>query len=250
MKILVANDKGGVGKSTIAQYFIVRMQKKYKQISILEWDFQPKLHRFFGRAEVRTFGLQVPASSDEDAHTLLSHFDPIVNILKITRPCVIDFGAQGWHQFTYWAEMSALKDFVKSDMITIISPLTADIESLDGVAYVIQSAKDILPGANIVVPLVDKDGDVSSFRGIPEYENILKMNAQNEIFVRKVKKLPPNGYSILASRGIRMDEIETMSAVDAVSRVPLNPMAAGRAIQGVKEWLHHMDDEFSFILTN
>lgn len=59
MKILVANDKGRVGKSTLAQYFIVRMRRALGDVRIVEWDFQPKLHRFFGRDAVQTFAVLV-----------------------------------------------------------------------------------------------------------------------------------------------------------------------------------------------
>lgn len=244
MKILVANDKGGVGKSTIAQYFIVRMMRALGQVRIVEWDFQPKLHRFFGREAVQTFGLQVPTTSDEHLGEVLEHFDPVVKWLQVTRPCVVDFGAQGWHQFSFWAEMSGLRDLIRPSALTILSPLTADIESLDGVSYVIRTAQKLLPGARLVVPVVLKDGDVNCFNGLPAYEQLLAQAQDGMIQLARVPRLPPEGYAALASRGLTFDVIESLDAKALMARTPLNPMAAARALKGVHDWLRVMDAEF------
>lgn len=248
MKILIANDKGGVGKSTIAQYFIVRMRRAVGPVRIVEWDFQPKLHRFFGREAVQTFGLQIPTGSDEHLGEVLEHFDPVVKWLKVARPCVVDFGAQGWHQFAFWAELTGLKDLIRPAGLTIVSPLTADIESLDGVGYVIESAARVLPGARIVVPVVLKDGDVGIFKGLPAYERLCDQAKAGAVRLARVPRLPSEGYAALASRGLTFDEIEAADAKSLLARAPLNPMAAARALRGVRDWLEAMDAEFGALL--
>lgn len=248
MKILIANDKGGVGKSTIAQYFIVRMRRALGPIRIVEWDFQPKLHRFFGPTAVQTFGLQVPTTSDEHLGEVLEHFDPVVKWLQVARPCVVDFGAQGWHQFSFWGEQSGLAELIQPDRLTILSPLTADVESLDGVSYVIESAQRVLPGARLVVPVVLKDGDVQCFSGLPAYERLLDLANAGAIRLARVPRLPSEGYAALASRGLTFDEIESSNAKALVGRAPLNPMAAARALKGVQDWLRAMDAEFGFVM--
>lgn len=244
MKILIANDKGGVGKSTIAQYFIVRLRRAVGEVRIVEWDFQPKLHRFFGKDAVQTFGLQIPSTTDEHLGEVLEHFDPVVKWLKVTKPCVIDFGAQGWHQFAFWAELTGLKDLVKPAGLTIVSPLTADIESLDGVNYVIETAQNVLPGARILVPVVLKDGDVACFKGLPAYQRLLEHEKTGVIRFARVPRLPSEGYAALASRGLTFDAIEAADPKTIVAQVPLSPMAATRALKGVREWLEAMDGEF------
>lgn len=247
MKILVANDKGGVGKSTIAQYFIVRMRQTLGPLRIVEWDFQPKLYRFFGRQAVETFGLQIPTTSDEHLGEVLEHFDPVVKWLKVVRPCVVDFGAQGWHQFAYWAELTGLQDLVPTSKLCVVSPLTADVESLDGVCYVIEAAQRVLPGARIIVPIVLKDGDIACFKGLPAYERLLQYEQAGTIRFARVPRLPSEGYAALASRGLTFDAIEGADAKGLVARAPLNPMAAARALKGVTDWLKAMDSEFAFL---
>lgn len=248
MKILVANDKGGVGKSTLAQYFIVRLRQALGPVRIVEWDFQPKLHRFFGRDAVQTFGLQIPTTSDEHLGEVLEHFDPVVKWLQVVRPCVVDFGAQGWHQFAFWAEMSGLAGLVEPSRLTIVSPLTADVESLDGVSFVLDSAERVLPGARLVVPVVLKDGDVSCFAGLPAYERLLDRANAGAVRLARVPRLPSEGYAAFASRGLTFDAIAGASAKALVARAPLNPMAAARALKGVQDWLAAVDQELGFML--
>ncbi|MEQ8817616.1 MAG: hypothetical protein RLO51_24490 [Thalassobaculum sp.] len=248
MKILIANDKGGVGKSTLAQYFVVRLRRAVGPVRIVEWDFQPKLHRFFGRDAVQTFGLQIPTSSDEHLGEVLEHFDPIVKWLQVTRPCVVDFGAQGWHQFAFWAELTGLRDLVRTSGLTIVSPLTADIESLDGVSYVVDAASRVLPGARVVVPVVLKDGDVACFKGLPAYERLQDLARAGALRFATVPRLPSEGYAALASRGLTFDEIEASDAKALLARAPLNPMAAARALKGVRDWLAAVDGELGKLL--
>lgn len=44
--------------------------------------------------------MKILVANDKHASETLEHYDPIVKWLKVTRPCVVDFSAQGWHQFT------------------------------------------------------------------------------------------------------------------------------------------------------
>lgn len=243
MKIIITCDKGGVGKSTVAQFCIAAHLNAGVAVRIVEYDRQHKLLRLFGEKNVisNSIGGEYRSVGDDTSFRTDAEFwDPFVKWLKVEKPLIADFGAQVWQNFVGWAEDAMLSTMSFRTDIVVLVPVTADVEAVVAALNVVQTCPRILPTAQIKLLLIPKDGDIGLLKGIAPYEQLMAEVKQRNLSVIALPRLALEGYPALAGRGIRFDEIYQATPVDLVHRAGLSQVAAARTIKAVRLWVDQM----------
>lgn len=244
MKIIVANDKGGVGKSTIAHYCAVRVASESGLPRIVDMDGQPKLHRFFGKDAVQSLKV---TRFNEDRNNIIEKaepWDPIFPWLRDERTTIVDFGAQTWSSFVDWARRTNISQIVASEYCTVLVPITSDIESITGAIHILSSVRQIMPKARVAVLACSKDGPVEYLRGTAEIERLLRVAKECNAISVEIPALHSAGFAALSSRSVRFDQIETAASGDPTEIAELAPVPLPilmRAVNDVRAWLRSMD---------
>lgn len=244
MNIFVANDKGGVGKSTIAQYCAIRLGRSGELPILVDMDRQPKLHRFFGRDAVHSLPFTGTDQPEREWTGASATWDPVLDWMRAKRPLVVDFGAQAWAAFVQWAQRTEVRAFARTEDCVVLVPTTSDIEAVLGAVNVLKTARAILPGARIAVLACNKDGPIEYLKGTPDFDELLQMGRAVSAVSRNVPVLRSAAYVALAHRSVRFDQIERAAArgiAEIAGLAPVPPTALVRAVKEVQKWLQDMD---------
>jgi len=229
VKIIVANDKGGVGKTTLAQFCAVEIKRRTGDVRVVEYDGRHRLKRFFAADEV----VSVLPPNDGTSGA----WDPLIDILDDARPTVLDLGAGMWEAFLAWAESTMLTDFVDSSRLIVLTPLTADMEAVAGARAVVEGSLRVLPGARPIMLACDKDGDVETLASSPCLIALKRSLETVDGEFRSFPVMAREGYPPLAARGVRFDHIISAAPRElaAAAGMPL-PLTA-RTIAAVRNWM-------------
>ena len=249
-KFIIANDKGGVGKSMLAQFCILHVARTVRPLRAIEVDRQPKLRRFFGEA-VLTYPIGPDWQTQfVDGASVAAFWDPIVKLLQVERPLVADFGAQVWDYFAAWADSVMLGELVDTSRIRILIPVTADAEAVSGALKIVHTSRSILPArdASLVVLWSDKDGDPAMLEGLPEIVELRREITDRGIIERRLPLLSREGYPMLASRGWHFDRIRKAKPAEVVREAGGTAMLAARTIKSVRDWFDAMSQELDGVL--
>ncbi len=245
---IIANDKGGVGKSTIAQYCILHLMRTVGEVRPVEYDRQPKLQRFFGDGIItQSIGPEWERQFNDPA-SLATFWDPMVKWFQVKRPLVADFGAQVWSYFHAWADSVMLPEIIDSSRVTVLIPVTADAEAVVGALRVVRSAPAVLPKARLVLLLCDKDGEVTLLQGMPEFRELREAVDAGRVEMRIIPVLSREGYPLLASKGLRFDQISKAKPVEIVHATGATLTVASRTIKAVRTWMDAMEVALSDVL--
>lgn len=247
MNIIIANDKGGVGKTLLAQYVISLLRRAGETPRIAEFDRQPKLGRLYGSDAVYSrdlLGRDCVADGERDD----AAWDPLVKWLQVRRPLVLDLGAQAWSMFAEWAARSDLPTLYRGRGTVVLVPVTADLEALKGAELVLTRLPSVLPDARAALLPCDKDGAMITFEELPDWVEIRRMAHQRNVDVVAYPVLRSEGWPLLAARGFTLEMAATATAA-AVATKGLPPAAAARTLKGIKEWDALMRQLFARVLT-
>lgn len=236
IKILIANDKGGVGKSLLAQFCVVALRGMNRDPRLVEYDRQPKLCRWFGVEEVKTFSAGPGVISDQDARTF---WDPMVDWLNDNRAMVVDFGAQAWGGFLEWADASQLATLHRSRAVRLLVPVTADLEAISAATAALTGAKRVLPEAQVLLLKLDKDGAVDFLTGVGAYDTLLRTAEATGARHLVYPLLRAEALPALDARGWRLDTIVAMQDVAGFG-VSVPKPALQRTVVAVRAWMTEM----------
>ncbi len=236
IKLLIANDKGGVGKSLLAQFCILALQGMKQAPRLVEYDRQPKLCRWFGSDHVATFAAGPAAMDDANSQAF---WDPMAEWLGDAKPLVVDFGAQAWGGFQDWAEASDLAALHRGGVVRILVPVTADLEAIRAATSVVLGAKRILPDAKVLLLPLDKDGAVAMLEGVEAYDALTRAMVETGARRLHYPMLRAEALPALDARGWRIDRIVAVQDVAAFG-VPLPKPALQRTITALRAWMAEM----------
>jgi hypothetical protein len=236
IKLLIANDKGGVGKSLLAQFCILALQGMKQTPRMVEYDRQPKLCRWFGADQVATFPAGPPAHAFDDSRAF---WDPMVEWLGDAQPLVVDFGAQAWGGFLDWATACDLPSLHRGGRVRILVPVTADLESISAATAVLLGAKRVLPDAQALLLPLDKDGAVAMLDGVEAYEELNRAVLATGARRLRYPMLRAEAMPALDARGWRIDKIVAVQDIAAFD-LPLPKPALQRTVTALRAWMTEM----------
>mgnify|MGYP001809883780 CR=1 FL=1 len=239
-KFFVANDKGGVGKSLLAQYLVIALRGANRNPTIFEYDQHPKQCRWFGSGNVQTWSVS-PSQSDlqHDPMAALRFWDPLFQPLSDDRDLVVDLGAQAWTGLHQWLRVSGLAQLLPSLEPTIFIPFTADSEAARGALRIINDTAADLPRARIILMRLDRDGDVEMLRGTPEMEDIQAALRHPRVTMRIFPVLRAEAYPSLCARGFRLDQIANLKTGEFQLN-GVSDLAIARTVASVRGWMIEM----------
>lgn len=239
-KFIVANDKGGTGKSLLAQYLVIALRGANRDPAIFEYDQHPKQCRWFGSGNVHTSPMSPPLLDlQRDPMAALRFWDPLLQPLSDERDLVVDLGAQAWTGFHQWLRASGLTQLLPSLEPTILIPFTADSEAARGALRIIKDAAADLPRARIVLMPLDRDGDVEMLRGTPEMEEIQTALRQPHVSMRAFPVLRAEAYPSLNARSFRLDQIANLKPGEFQLN-GVSDLAVARTVVAVRGWMTEM----------
>ena len=246
MKCLIANDKGGVGKSTIAQFVVSKFKEENLDFRALDFDEQPKLGRMFGPSIVTSspVGPSMAAIMDNPMKAE-AFWDPLVRFLRVDRPLLVDFGAHAFDRFAEWGRISSLKEMHKGPIVTLVVPVTADLDALNGARRAIKGFSDLFTNYRLVIALSDKDGPMESMTGVPEFDTLFAQGNSPDILRVRVPVLRAGGYPALNARGMSIADVGASNFRDIAAKAGMSPPLAARTISGCQAWMSEMSDQFS-----
>jgi hypothetical protein len=251
MKIFIANDKGGVGKSTLAQYFVYRFIVNRIEFEVVDYDHQPKLARLFGPKLVSANPVGPALSSFlNDAESAEQFWDPLIRKLRVERSLLVDFGAQAFSFFSDWAALTDLKSLHKGEGVVVVVPVTADLEAIIGAQRIVDRAPEILNNVRVVLAMSDKDGAIKALKGIPEFDALLSCIDNVSVCAVRVPNLKSAGYSVAAARGLSLPRLATLDTSGLVSATGLTSALANRTLKDVRTWLDTMTQNLEPVLAS
>ncbi|WP_029008369.1 hypothetical protein [Azospirillum halopraeferens] len=242
VRLIIANDKGGVGKSTLAQMCVLYAGKTFGEVRAVEYDRQPKLGRFFDKGVVQSFSIAPDWETQIATPGRLAEFwDPMIKWMSVRRPLVADFGAQVWGYFAAWAQASSLGELVDTASVVVLVPVTADREALIAARRIVETASEVMPRARVVLLSCDKDGEVGPLRRHPAFVDLVALAGQRGVPMLTMPVLAAEGYPVLAAYGMRFDTICNARPKDLLASAGLAPATAVRTIKAVRAWAETMD---------
>jgi hypothetical protein len=239
MKILIANDKGGVGKSTLAQFCVIAARGAGLAPRIVEYDRQPRLGRLFPEAPVQSRGLgPSPSQAGARPDEALRFWDPMADWMRDPTATVVDFGAQAWAGFTDWAGASRFPQLWRGDGACVLVPVTADLEAIRAALRVVEDAATLLPDARLLVLTLDKDGAVDLLQDLPDFRRLVRLAGQCAGgAVRPLSVIRAEAWPLLTAHGIRLDQAVAGRA-DVLAGLGLSDVVRARTVAALRAWMH------------
>lgn len=147
--VIVANARGGVGKSTVAMAIIETMVARGLTPGIIEIETTRRLEAYYGNV-VRNIAPVSLQESVDDAQRALAAFD-VVTDLALPGDVVIDIGANEIGPFAEWAGMSCFAEDViaRGHRLALVAVTTKERESVAG-------ALDTLYGKHAAFPVAER----------------------------------------------------------------------------------------------
>jgi hypothetical protein len=240
-KLIIANDKGGVGKTIIAQVCILRLIQARCSLRVVEYDSKPRLARLLGNGMVLSYPVLQGHLDASDA--VVTGWETLGRWLDVDRNVVADFGPQAWTSFACWANRIGLAGAVDTRRVTVIVPVTADVDALVSAYAVLDEMSGFMPLAKALIVLNERDGHFDGVKQTTAYRSLEAIASERAVPMIRLPTLPRDGYSVLAGAGLRFDQIVQASPEALTSRYGLPSMAAEYTIQAVAQWFADVQAE-------
>lgn len=248
--IIVANEKGGVGKSLTALALIDRLSLDGHNPAVIQIDRQRRLANALG-GDILTIESDAKASRLDPALEI-RRFSPLLEKIEISasnNPIIVDVGAGEVARFAAWAALVDLEEELNDWQLKchLVIPFLAEAEAIRQAAWTAERLRAAIPRAVLYFAENRRDGSVAQLHpssaaagAITEHLESWYSEAQR----LAIPAIPSGSWRCFEAANCRLIDIVDMSTVDAMRLTGL-PRAEAKIVRGdVTQWLVTVFDEF------
>ena len=252
--IVVANEKGGVGKSTLALAITDKLAIAGYSPVVIQIDRQKRLSAALGQ-DVITVASD-PKAARTDPGKELARFSPVLD--AVTRadtaaPILIDIGAGEVGRFSEWAALVDLdEEFGEFGFHPFVFvPFTAEAEAMRQAHWTVERLTTAIPRADIILAENQRDGRIADLHPAStawrEWTDKLKPAAESNALI--IMGAIPGGswryFEAVGSRFIDVVDLDTPAAMQLSGL----PRAEAKIARGdVAQWLVALFAEIDRVL--
>lgn len=252
---IITQDKGGDGKSLVGHALSERARIAGIPTGIVEVDTQGKSLSILGSQVVSIATDAKLARRDPSA--ALRALTPLYDVLEMMAMAgglgVVEFGANEAARGALWAGMVDLQEDLSAlgVAVFVITPFTAQAESMRRGAKSASSFLEVLPNARLVLIENQRDGAASDLHPASDaaeaYRTSIMPLAKNAITLR-MPMIEAGSWRPFEARGARLVDAVTMP-IDEIMRVTGLPRPEAKMIRGdVAAWCSEMFAEFDKLI--
>lgn len=170
-RIIIGNDKGGVGKTTATDFIISAFNDAGFKLAVGEMDREHKLSTMFEALGDKLDLAVSPPDTDQlvnDSDELMRYYTPALSFLAGHEYAILDCGANISSLLIRAAEMLSISEDIDPKTITVVSCTTNDGQSIAGAKHMLKTAPQAFPGCRRILIANEKDGtvDLDAFTGL------------------------------------------------------------------------------------
>ncbi len=151
-KVIVANDKGGVGKSLVTQGLVLAAAEAGSKPVVIEVESTPRLGRVLGEV----ISIQPPTHDPDvlyrDPDTIFAVWDEMAAAVAAPS-AIVDIGANLFRPFARWAAAGGARQLAGGDGLTVVAVMTMDQHALSAGLAALRETGAVLPAARRVAVL-------------------------------------------------------------------------------------------------
>lgn len=252
--IIVANEKGGVGKTTLSLAIFDRLALDGTAPFIIQVDRQQRLKAALGGA-VLTIESD-PKAQRQDPALEIRRFSPIlerVELLSKQSSILIDIGAGEAGRFAAWASLVDLQEDIAEWGIPcdILIPYLSEAESIRQASWTADRLRTALPDARICFVENQRDGQISHLHPSSDSATVFAEKLlpwlSDATTSLTIPGIPAGSWRHFESANCRFSDVVVMSTSDAMLCTGLSRAESKIARGDVSQWLLQVFDELNLL---
>ena len=252
---IITQDKGGDGKSLLGHALSERVRIAGVPLGVVEVDTQGKSLSILGPhvVSIATDAKMARRDPSVALRALTPLYDTLETMAKTSGLTVVEFGANEASRGALWAGMVDLQEDLSTlgVEVFVITPFTAQAESMRRGAKSASSFLEVLPHARLVLIENQRDGAVSDLHPASDaaeaYRTSIMPLAKNAVTLR-MPMIEAGSWRPFEARGARLVDAVTMP-IDEIMKVTGLPRPEAKMIRGdVAAWCSEMFSEFDKLI--
>lgn len=252
---IITQDKGGDGKSLLGHALSERARIAGVPLGVVEVDTQGQSLSILGPhvVSIATDAKMARRDPSVALRALTPLYDTLETMAKTSGLTVVEFGANEASRGALWAGMVDLQEDLSTlgVEVFVITPFTAQAESMRRGAKSASSFLEVLPHARLVLIENQRDGAVSDLHPASDaaeaYRTSIMPLAKKAITLR-MPMIEAGSWRPFEARGARLVDAVTMP-IDEIMKVTGLPRPEAKIVRGdVAAWCSEMFSEFDKLI--
>lgn len=235
--LVVCNDRGGLGKTLLANFLMTTVSELELKARLIEYDVNSRLEGHFipERLEWRRISQDFLEVMNQGGDALFNYWDPLAPELQ-EGGLIIDFGANVSNAFFDWADLSGVDYYLgQGEALTFFVPVTADMAAARTGIGTLHRIHAIFPRARRVLVENEYSGRFTDFQD-PEYDQqkaVLIANQEIDVITMPACRAQSVWPRVAAQRLARLARVDRNALVE----MGIDPLKASRSLPLISGWI-------------